>query len=99
MWDRNGFEIQLLRLFELARSASFVHIVGTVLALALIASALKGGDKKNISNIPIHNSFRLEPTILLQSKFVHGAKSIISSGYQKVPFEQSSFSAVLSSYI
>lgn len=80
----DSMETPLLRLVELARSASFEHIVGIVLVTVLIASVLQGDNKKNISNIPIHKASRLEPAIVLQSRFVTGARSIISSGYQKV---------------
>lgn len=76
--------MHLLRLIELVRSANVEQIVGIVLVAFLISSVLKGHNKKNIANIPIHNGSRLEPAILLQSRFVTGAKHMISSGYKKV---------------
>lgn len=75
--------MRLLRLVELARSTNVEQIVGQVLVALLIASVLKGDNKKNIANIPIHDGSRLKPAIVSQSRFVTEAKHMISSGYKK----------------
>lgn len=80
-----GLETHMLRLVELARSASLKQIVSIVLTALLVASFLKRDKKKNVANIPIHNASWLEPALVSKSRFVTGARSIISSGYEKVP--------------
>lgn len=78
-------ETHLLRLLELAQSTRLEQIVGIVLVTVLVTSVLRGNNRqRNIPNIPIHNASCLESKIVLQSRFVTGAKQIIASGYQKV---------------
>ncbi|POS70322.1 hypothetical protein DHEL01_v211284 [Diaporthe helianthi] len=78
-----NIETHMLRLVDLALSASFEKIVGVLLITAWITSVLKGSNQKNIANIPIHNASRLWPAMVSQLNFVTKARSIISSGYQK----------------
>lgn len=79
-----GVETHMLRLVEFARSASLKQIVSAVLITLLVASFFRRDKKKNVANIPIHNASRLEPALVSKSRFVTGARSIISGGYEKV---------------
>lgn len=80
-----SIEAQWAQLVGVARSASPNTTAGIVVVLTLIITTLARKQHKNISNVPVHGyTSILEPTILLQSRFVTGAKGIVASGYQKV---------------
>lgn len=79
-----SIEAQWAQLVAVARSASPNTTAGIVVVLTLIITTL-ARKRHNISNVPVHGyTSILEPTILLQSRFVTGAKGIVASGYQKV---------------
>ncbi|KAG8156340.1 hypothetical protein KVR01_013792 [Diaporthe batatas] len=73
----------MLQLVDITRCASIGQIAGLLLVTLCITSALHGSKKKNIDKVPVHNTSRLWPAMVSQLKFVTGARSIISSGYQK----------------
>ncbi|KAM7222976.1 Cytochrome P450 [Rhypophila decipiens] len=89
---RESVTVILSRIVEPMRSANgfeqFAAGAVMLVVLSLISSWRR--NKKNIANVPIHGyRSRFEPTMLLQLRFVMGAKGIISSGYKRfknVPF-------------
>lgn len=74
-----------LEVFELARSTSPDLKMYILVAVILVFPILNRSRDVNIRNVPIHgHKSAIEPTMLLQSRFVMGAKDVIASGYKKV---------------
>ncbi|KAM7190976.1 Cytochrome P450 [Naviculisporaceae sp. PSN 640] len=84
--------VLLSRIIELKQSTSRYEQIAVGLVILLVLSFFSSWrrSKKNIANVPIHGyRSRFEPAMLLQLRFVMGAKNIISTGYKKfknVPF-------------